>query len=442
MIRVYTDQRSVRLDYILQFLFQDLWNVEWKYSDKAEAHTSDFVINYSNEHFTEALNISPSGWLSEKKIRTDYPTSGRKDGITVLFPNASDLGFDIFSAAFYMLSRYEEYLPHKVDKHDRFEPKDSFGYVNQLFETPIVQVWADILKRHILDHTHNLSFTPRKFDFLNTIDVDYVFSFNGKGIVRNLGGYLKDLYHVDFVKLRRRLSCHLGMSKDPFDTFDEILEMPMEHKTKTIFFIHVGNYGINDKNVPIASPKVAERVKHLGDYARLALHNSYASAKNIKLVQSEKARLEKASHHDIKESRAHFLRFFIPSGYQALIENGFDADYTMGFAGMPGFRAGVCVPFYFFDLERNEATNLRVYPIYLMEATLKYYMNVEASEAFDHFKKWIDLVYNHKGLFVSLWHNDSLSEEEEWKGWNAVYKRVISYLIELTHRDEEAIQCL
>jgi hypothetical protein len=97
------------------------------------------------------------------------------------------------------------------------------------------------------------------------------------------------------------------------------------------------------------------------------------------------------------------------------------------------------VPFFFFDLERNETTNLRVFPIYLMEATLKYYMNVDYSAAFDYFKKWIDMVYQHNGLFISLWHNDSLSEEGDWKGWNSVYKKVISYLIELTQKDEEMV---
>jgi hypothetical protein len=439
MIGVYTDQSSVRLDYVLRFLFNDLWNLEWKYLERIEGDVSEIVINYSNNHFRDAINISPSGWVAEKKIRTEYPPVSRKDEITVLFPNSSSIGFDIFSACFYMLSRYEEYLAHKVDKHDRFDPWDSFGHKNQLFDTPIVQVWANMLKEHILEHSQSISFHERKFDFLNTIDVDYVFAYNGKGIVRNVGGYLKDVYQGNLEKIGQRLSCHLGIRKDPFDTFDEILELPLNHKKKTIFFIHVGNYGVNDKNVPITNPMVAERVKHLGDYARLALHNSYASAKNVKLVQSEKVRLEAVSHHDITESRAHFLRFFIPSGYQALVENGFKADYTMGFAGMPGFRAGVCVPFFFFDLERNETTNLRVFPIYLMEATLKYYMNVDYSAAFDYFKKWIDMVYQHNGLFISLWHNDSLSEEGDWKGWNSVYKKVISYLIELTQKDEEMV---
>jgi len=36
------------------------------------------------------------------------------------------LPFDIFSASFYLLSRYEEYLPHVKDEYGRFTATESY----------------------------------------------------------------------------------------------------------------------------------------------------------------------------------------------------------------------------------------------------------------------------------------------------------------------------
>ena len=99
----------------------------------------------------------------------------------------------------------------------------------------------------------------------------------------------------------------------------------------------------------------------------------------------------------------------------------------MGYASRTGFRAGTCTPFLFYNIHLEETTSLRVYPFTVMDVTLKDYLHVTPEQAIDRVKKIIDEVKNVQGTFISLWHNESLSETGEWKGWSRVYTEMLKY---------------
>jgi len=40
-------------------------------------------------------------------------------------------------------------------------------------------------------------------------------------------------------------------------------------------------------------------------------------------------------------------------------------------------------------------------------------------------KKLIEEVKKVDGTFSSLWHNESLSDEQRWKGWRRVYEELL-----------------
>ena len=48
--------------------------------------------------------------------------------------------FDIFSAAFYLISRYEEYLPHEKDSHGRFSHTSSLAWRENFIHMPLVNM--------------------------------------------------------------------------------------------------------------------------------------------------------------------------------------------------------------------------------------------------------------------------------------------------------------
>jgi hypothetical protein len=97
----------------------------------------------------------------------------------------------------------------------------------------------------------------------------------------------------------------------------------------------------------------------------------------------------------------------------------------MGYSGQPGFRASICSPFYFYDLDIDKQTDLKIIPFAAMEATFKYYLKATPQEAIKEINELIDVVKLVNGTFVSVWHNESLSEQGLWKGWKEVYINVL-----------------
>jgi len=114
--------------------------------------------------------------------------------------------------------------------------------------------------------------------------------------------------------------------------------------------------------------------------------------------------------------------------YRNLIQLGIQNDYSMGYPGQPGFRAGVCTPFYFYDLKKEEKTPLKIWPITLMDRTLKDYLHKVPEESLDIINTYVDIVEKAGGWFIPIWHNDSLSDFGEWEGWKNVYIQMLETL--------------
>lgn len=100
----------------------------------------------------------------------------------------------------------------------------------------------------------------------------------------------------------------------------------------------------------------------------------------------------------------------------------------MGFASHAGFRAGTCTPFMFYDLTLESETRLKVFPMIIMDGTLKDYMKLKPSEALEKIRSLIDTVKAVEGTFISLWHNDALTDSGPWEGWQDVYCGLIEYI--------------
>src|SRR5205814_2896242 len=116
---------------------------------------------------------------------------------------------------------------------------------------------------------------------------------------------------------------------------------------------------INDKNTPVESKKLQSLIKNLGDYAEVGIHPSYGSNSKEGQLKKEIDRLSKILHKDVHKGRQHFLKLSLPETYRNLIELDITEDYTMGYAFQPGFRASICMPFNFYDLDNEIETKLK-----------------------------------------------------------------------------------
>ena len=161
------------------------------------------------------------------------------------------------------------------------------------------------------------------------------------------------------------------------------------------------------------------------DYARVGLHPSYYTMNNGVLLKKEKERLENITNMPIKRSRQHYLRLSLPETYQKLIDLEIEEDYSMGYPNYTGFRASTCTPFYFYDLEFEIQTPLKVFPFALIDSTLNDYMKLTAKQSLGKIRDLKNQVKAVNGTFITVFHNESLSNYQRWKGWTRVYSSML-----------------
>ncbi len=135
-----------RLEYVAGVIFSTVLGIDYEITEDRRKIGNNPSIFYSDEKVKDQFVIRPSGMLSAAGVTALVPEVTSVGDMPLLF--ASDEGsfpFDIFSAAFYMLSRYEEYLPFTNDAHGRFPGSQSLAYRKGFLQMPVVDIWARYL---------------------------------------------------------------------------------------------------------------------------------------------------------------------------------------------------------------------------------------------------------------------------------------------------------
>lgn len=423
-VQIYTNKPGPRLQYVCGFIFRDVLSMEYRIiREKQELKSNGLVLNYSEKDISEGLWIFPSGLLEKEnieKVEIKYIT---EEEMTCLFPvEKGDLIFDPLSAIFYLISRYEEYLPSEKDRYGRFQARKSIAQKCDFLDKPVVNQWILLIYQKLKEKFPTLKdWEPVSF-FKPTIDIDNPWAFRNKPVLRIIAGMMKDTVFMKWSDLKFRMKVLSGNIIDPYDSFEYILQ---NHPPDLKIFFLVGNRDRRDSKFSINKSEWRELIYSLSQNYEPGLHPSYSSKSDRGKLSGEKQILEKITETTISISRQHFLKLNIPKTYRALLSVGISADYSMGYAELPGFRAGTSVPFYFYDLEKEKETVLRIFPFVVMDRTLKDYMGLTPEEAIQVITKLMTSIHDFGGNFISVWHNESLGSSNEWKGWTAVYDHIL-----------------
>lgn len=431
MFLVYSPQESPRLQYILDLIFHSLLGIDYSITSSISTFKNfkGPKLNYSRQSFEDEISIYPARLLFEKGIAEQEIKTTDWGEIKGLFPSPlkMEIPFDLFAASFYLVSRYEEYLPHLRDVHNRFLARESLAFKLGLLEKPLINIWVKKLRQILKTRYPSLVFSEESYRFISSFDIDNAYAYKEKGLVRTSGAYVKDLVRLNISQIKDRTKVLLGFKKDPYDTYELQLSLMQQYKFQSIYFFLVGEYGENDKNISLESRKYQSLIKSIADYCDVGLHPSYASNFNSRKLKRELNKLAKVLKRDVTKSRQHFLKLVLPDTYRTLIDLDIFEDYTMGYASDIGFRASICSPFFFYDLDLEIITPLKIFPFAVMDATLKYYLKLSPDKAFAAIKPLVDEVKEVNGTFISLWHNESLCESMHWKGWKDVYEQMVNY---------------
>jgi hypothetical protein len=432
---VFVPKKTSRIQYVFRLVFKELLKIKCTLtSDLDKFLSADAAkIVYADKAYSDDIFFKSSGLLFQKSIENiDIEHIDFEDN-KAIFPvhdKNSALPFDVFSAIFFLVSRYEEYQPYVPDMHGRFTAHLSLSAELNFLDKPMANIWAISIKKIILEKYADMHFPTLVYRFRPTYDVDSAFTFSQKGLVRSIGGYLRSVKEFKWSEIVQRSRVLFSGFKDPFDTFDLQIEYQKRYNLKPIYFFLFGHYGHYDKNINTRNRIFRFLIKKISDYAQIGIHPSYYTNEHPELLHKEIKNLERVINKDITQSRQHFLRLNLPVTYRNLIEQDITDDYSMGYAALPGFRAGICSSHNFYDLDIEVETKLRVHPFMVMDGTLKDYMNLTPADAVELIKKLIEEVRKVNGTFTSLWHNEPLSDEKRWKGWRKVYEELLIHAAE------------
>ncbi len=429
MILVYTHKITPRLRYIFKHIFTRILGMPVDFTTKVDefvAHNG-VKMSYTKAALGSEFFVKSNHLLFEQGVNDLEIQIQKWDTIPCFFNSGSksSIPFDIFAASFYLISRYEEYLPHVKDTHGRFTAEQSLAFKNNFLEKPIVDIWTFKFLEKLKESYPDFENKERQYAFISTIDIDNAFAYKHKSFIRSTGGFINDFFKLKLRSFLDRFMVLSKLKKDPYNTFRTILELKNKYKVKTIFFFLVANYTVFDTNVSASKNKFKLLIKEMVDYAIVGLHPSYFTMKNSGLLKIEKERLENITNTPMIRSRQHYLRFNLPETYQNLIDLEVTEDYSMGYASHAGFRAGTCTPFYFYDLDFEIQTPLKIFPFALMDTTLNDYMKLTPKQALGKISDIQKEVKAVNGLFITLFHNESLSGYMRWKGWNRLYESML-----------------
>jgi hypothetical protein len=383
-------------------------------------------IAYTNENKEFGVFLKSDTLLFEIDIKQELPSSNELYlNLPQFFTTNKNsfLPYDIFATVFYFATRYEEYLPHESDKHQRFQAEQGLSFKYQILNKPFLNILIQDFSTKLKQQFPQLEFKQRAFNFLSTIDIDNAFAYANKGLKRNAGGLLKDIASVKFNQISKRIKSNLNPLNDPYNTFDFINSLSEESKTALHYFVLIGDYSDYDKNPHYQNKGFQALLKNLSSKHFMGLHPSYESFNHPEKIGVEKKRLEDIIEKKVTSARCHFLRINFPETYRAFINAGITDDYTMIYASQSGFRTGLCVPYKWFDLKKNEFTNLTIHPSTVMEGTLRDYTKLSPVQATEFINQLMHEVKNNGGEFVSIWHNDSFVDEQQ--EWINVYHKLL-----------------
>lgn len=339
------------------------------------------------------------------------------------------LPIDIFGSAFFMLSRYEEYVLNNRDEHNRFPASASLALRSNFLNRPIVdeyveilwatfqKLWPQMIRREI----------KRKINVTCDVDNPYQIDFSYRAILRGIGNNIfkqRDL-NLAFKNFKKRLGARNdNFSQDPFlKNIDWIMDVnELENNKVSFYFITQNTDPIYDGRYSMDEPVIRRLLKKINERGHeIGLHpsyNSYNDSERILLESNILREVLKQENIDYLQlgGRQHFLRWdtrFTAINWE---KAGLQYDSTLCFAEHLGFRCGTSREYTMYDVINRRSLNLKQRPLILMECSVisERYQNLGYTDmALGTMLQLKDRALSIGGEFTMLWHNDHFNNPKD-----------------------------
>jgi hypothetical protein len=435
-------------NYILNIILTELLGLSYSTSPDENIKDYQFILPNKNiliiqDHFFNHCN-EPLEYLTEKNIPghvqlTKNRFTPERD-IVVLF-GSGDLkiaeekninylicSIDIFAGAFFMLSRWEEYVIKKRDEHNRFTSEFSLAYKNNFLHRPIVNEYSEMLWNMLVYLGYSGKRKTKKFELELTHDVDLLL------YIKNLKEMLKraagDILKRQNIRLASQtvkifLSAKLGRKKDPYDSYCYLMDISERLNVKSRFNFLTGKTTIYDPDNFIHKKWTTRLIKKIVQRGHIiGFHPSYNTYNNKDLWKREYQRISSISPQPVKTGRQHYLRFTIPDTWQIWDDHNMEYDSTLAYSDRAGFRCGICDLYSVFNILSRKKLSLKEKPLIAMDASFVEYQKYSPEKTKEQIIHLINVVKKYKGTFVLLWHNSSFYIPP-WDQYQYIYQEII-----------------
>jgi len=430
MVLVYTHQITPRLTYIFKHIFENMLGVSIGFTKTIETFVAHSGPKFSytkkqlgNEYFIPAHTL-----LYEQGVKLQTLDVESLDGFPIFFKTQVDsfFSFDIFAASFFLLSRYEEALPHIKTPQGFFDPAQSIAGQYGFLELPVVDLWVKHLQKNLtvaFPEFFNTNDEKKKSIKNVLIEVLVPFRYKHRSLLVSLSDFFKSLWTFDLLQLFEQLAVLFRIKEDPFNTFNTWKSFFKSSTVSPKIFFLFSESSSFQSTVSIFNLSYQKIIKTMSDLFSLGLLVSVKSQlKASDFLELEKNNFESLTHKPISDIRMSSEIQNLNTVYESLVVQEFNSDYSMGYQKTFGFRAGTATPFYFYSLSNEFQLPLKIIPIITTEMGLKIMSPEKAFQLLNDIHENLPLSSSSLTIVIS---NRFFSPIDENKSWLQEFKNYI-----------------
>lgn len=365
-ILVYTNKLTSRKQYCFKQVCNRILGLRVSFTTKIEEFIAfeSMKFSYAKKPLGQELFVEAYGLLDEEGFGDFEVKMDDWNGTPCFFKVSKDstIPFDIFSASFYLLTRYEEYLPFVKDSIGGFPVEESTAFEENFLNRPVVDLWAFQFLEFLKEKYTTVDFPSRSYNLGVHIAVHEAFAFRYKGMLRQIVGFVNQLFIADFHLAWQRIKTQLRLEKDPYNVYDDLIEFAKQEQVNIKMFFQLSDFSKVNRNINHHKTHYQRLIKSMGDYFPIGLLPGANAIQDITIFKKEKQRWKEIVKQDTEAVLLKKFPLSFPESYINFEKAFIKQDYSMGYMHTLGFRAGTCTPFLFYNLNTEETTPLKISP--------------------------------------------------------------------------------
>ncbi len=420
-ILIYVPKITPRINYTFRQLCKRILGFDINFTTKIETFIAykGVKFSYTNQRLGNEVFIQSCDLLTEQGVNDIEISVSKWQGESYFFKTSSqsDIPYDIFAASFFLLTRYEEYLPHVKDELGEFPADTSLAFQNNFLQKPVIDIWMSKFREVLSEKFDAIEASQIQRNTNVIIAVEKAYNYRKLGISRSIGGFIADLFQLRIRDLYSRIKTWFNSALDPYDVYDDLISLKNSLGINVLFMFQLGNYSIYTKNINYRKRLYKKLIKSMGDYCEIGLLASHEGIKDIDVLNKEIKRFESISNLELESVLIKDRKLNFPDFYVNLEKTIVQKDFSMGYARHLGFRAGTCSSFLFYDLNLEQASPIELHPYFLSSKAL---YNVSD----DRFFELINDLKSHNVNYNLLFNNSDFADEDHKKRYFKMIKFV------------------